>query len=65
MQLDDSRNKTETVDATGMVLDCMRDVLNLGPKGSNGVGPLAVPVESAPDLSQPAQPTRTEERPQE
>lgn len=52
-------------DGITKLLDCMRDVLNLGPKGSNAVGPLAIPVESAPDLSQPAQPTRTDEKPPE
>jgi CheY-like chemotaxis protein len=50
-------------DAALHLLDCMRRVLHLGKGPSTAVGPLAVPIEPAPEPSQPANPTVTEDKP--
>ena len=47
------------------LLECMRSVLGLGAGPSTTVGPLAVPIDTAPELSQPAQPSHTEDEPTE
>ena len=39
-------------DGTTKLLQCMRDVVGLGPKESSTVGPLALPVDSTPKVNE-------------
>jgi hypothetical protein len=47
------------------LLESMRSVLGLGVEASSAVGPLAVPIDTAPELSQSTQPSHTEDEPPE
>jgi hypothetical protein len=39
-------------DGTTKLMQCMRDVVGLGPKESSTVGPLALPVDSTPKVNE-------------